>query len=83
MMSAAGTKKTRLTTAEKTYEEEPAWSPDGKGMAYHGKMGQDYDIYLLDTAGYDLDEIESPMVMPINLTDDADREDRSPSWRAF
>ena len=83
MMTAAGTKKTRLTTAEKTYEEAPVWSPDGKGMAYHGKMEQDYDIYLMDTAGFDLDEVESPSVLPINLTDNDDREDRSPSWRSY
>jgi len=83
MMTASGTKKTRLTTAEKTYEEEPVFSPDGKGVAYHGKMGQDYEIYLLDTAGFDLDEVETPPVMPVNLTNDPDREDRSPSWRAF
>ena len=83
MMTASGTKKTRLPTAEKTYEEEPVFSPDGKGVAYHGKMGQDYEIYLLDTAGFDLDEVETPPVMPVNLTNDPDREDRSPSWRAF
>ena len=83
MMTANGTKKTRLTTAEKTYEEEPAWSPDGKGVAYHGKIEQDYDIYLMDTAGFDLDDVETPPVLPINLTDNDDREDRSPSWRSY
>ena len=35
-----------ISIAEKTYEQEPTWSGDGKTLAYAGKMNEDdYDIY--------------------------------------
>ena len=47
-------------------------------------MGDDeYDIYLVGTAGFDLDEMDAPPLMPINLTDNDDRDDMSPSWRPY
>ncbi|MEC7842533.1 MAG: hypothetical protein VX911_06590 [Candidatus Latescibacterota bacterium] len=81
--TAAGDKQTRVTIAEKTYEQEPVWSPDGRAIAYAGKMKDNYEIYVLDTSGFDLDEEESPSVLPFNLTNSADRDDKSPSWRSF
>ena len=84
LMRADGQGQTRISIAEKTYEQEPVWSPDGKGIAYAGKMGDDeYDIYLIGTAGFDLDEMDAPPLMPINLTDNDDRDDMSPSWRPY
>lgn len=84
LMRADGQGQTRISIAEKTYEQEPVWSPDGKGIAYAGKMGDDeYDIYLVGTAGFDLDELDAPPLMPINLTDNDDRDDMSPSWRSY
>lgn len=84
LMRADGQGQTRISIAEKTYEQEPVWSPDGKGIAYAGKMGDDeYDIYLIGTAGFDLDEMDEPPLMPINLTDNDDRDDMSPSWRPY
>ena len=84
LMRADGQGQTRISIAEKTYEQEPVWSPDGKGIAYAGKMGDDeYDIYLVGTAGFDLDELDAPPLMPINLTDNDDRDDMSPSWRPY
>ena len=96
---ADGQAQTRVTIAESTYEREPVWSPDGRGLAYSGKMmvGDDgefvvdergrslgsYDIYLLSATGFDWDEMEDRPVRPINLTNSPEREDRSPSWRAF
>ena len=75
---------TRISIAEKTYEQEPVWSPDGKGLAYAGKMGDDdYDIYLVGTSGFDLDDLDSPLLMPVNLTDNDDRDDMTPSWRSY
>lgn len=82
LMRAGGEAKIRVSIAEKTYEQEPVWSPDGKGLAYAGKMDGDYDIYLVGTGGFEVDEVESPLVMPINLTDNDDRDDMSPSWRS-
>ena len=86
---ADGEGQTRVTIAEKTYEVEPVWSPDGKGLAYSGgtwreggRLQGTSDIFLVGVAGFDLDEVESPVVEPINLTND-DREDKSPSWRSF
>ena len=84
LMRADGQGQTRISIAEETYEQEPVWSPDGKGIAYAGKMGGDeYDIYLIGTAGFDLDEMDVPPLMPINLTDNDDRDDMSPSWRPY
>ncbi len=77
-----GSGQARITVAEETYEQEPAWSPDGKGLAYSGKMKGDYEIYLVNTHGFDFDDVENP-VMPFNLTDSPDRDDKSPSWRPF
>ena len=83
VMRVGGEAKTRVTIAEKTYEQEPVWSPDGKGLAYAGKMGDDdYDIYIVGTAGFDLDDLES-LLLPINLTDNNDRDDMTPSWRSY
>ena len=84
LMRADGQGQTRISIAEKTYEQEPVWSPDGKGIAYAGKMGDDeYDIYLVGTAGFDLDELDAPPLLPVNLTDNDDRDDISPSWRPY
>ena len=84
LMRADGQGQTRISIAEKTYEQEPVWSPDGRGLAYAGKMGDDeYDIYLVGTAGFDMDEMDAPPLMPINLTDNDDRDDMSPSWRPY
>jgi len=84
LMKTDGSALTRISIAEKTFEQEPSWSPDGRGLAYAGKMGEsEYDIYLVKTTGFDLDEIENPPVLPINLTDNDDRDDMSPHWRPF
>lgn len=84
IMLANGEAKTRISIAEKTYEQETVWSPDGKGLAYTGKMGDDdYDIYVVGTNGFDLDELDTPRSPPTNLTDNNDRDDMSPSWRSF
>lgn len=84
VMQADGQGQTRISIAEKTYEQEPVFSPDGKGIAYAGKMGDDeYDIYLVGTAGFDMDEMDEPPLMPVNLTDNDDRDDLSPSWRPY
>ena len=84
--TAAGEGQTRVTIAEKTYEHEPVWSPDGKALTFSGKMDGNYEIYVVDTSGFDLIDEESPLVVPINLTNltnSADRDDKSPSWRSF
>ena len=83
LMARSGVGQTRITTAEKTYELEAVWSPDGRGLAYHGKMDRDYEIFVIDTAGFDLDDVDSPPVMPFNLTNDPERDDKSPSWRSY
>lgn len=85
VMTANGEAKTRVTIYEKGYEEAPVWSPDARGVAYSGRPEgeSDYDIYLTGINGFDLDEIESPPVQPINLTNNDERDDKSPSWRAF
>ena len=84
IMRTDGEAKIRVTIAEKTYEQEPVWSPDGKGLAYAGRMGDDdYDIYIIGTSGFDLDDLDSPPLIPTNLTDNDDRDDMTPSWRSY
>jgi Tol biopolymer transport system component len=85
LMNAAATIKTRITIYEKGYEEAPVWSPDDKGVAYSGRPegDEDYDIFLTSINGFNLDEVENPVARPINLTDDDDRDDKSPSWRNY
>jgi len=97
---ADGQDQTRVTIAEGSYEGQPAWSPDGRGVAFDGKMtvgddGEfvvheitrrpigDWEIYILPITGYDWDEMAERPVRPVNLTNSPDREDRSPSWRAY
>ncbi len=84
LMNADGSGRVRISIAEKTYEQEPTWSGDGKSIAYAGKMSEDdYDIYRVSTRGFDLDDMPSPVGMPVNLTDNDDRDDMSPHWRPF
>ncbi len=84
LINADGSACMRISVAEKTYEQEPTWSPDGKMLAYAGKMEEDdYDIYRVNTCGFDLDDMDMPMGMPVNLTHNDDRDDMSPHWRSF
>lgn len=89
----------RRLTEHKKIDQQPAWSPDSRGLAYSGKMkiGEDgefvtdergrsrgtFDIYLLPAAGFDGDDTTERPVVPVNLTRTDDRDERSPSWRAF
>jgi Tol biopolymer transport system component len=93
------TSQVRISVAENTFELGPQWSPDGRGIAYSGKMtiGADdelvadekgrpigtYDIYLVEAAGFDWDDVPERPVRPTNLTKTDDRDERSPSWRPF
>lgn len=56
-----------------TFSESPAWSPDGKLIAFHKRDG-DYDVYVIRADGTEL----------TNLTEDTDKDnppnDGSPSW---
>lgn len=92
-------RQVRVTVAENSFEVSPVWSPDGRGLAYSGKfsIGADgelkaddkgrplgtYDIYVLSTSGFDFDDTTERPVLPINLTNTDDRNERSPSWRPF
>ena len=47
-------------------------------------MGDDdYDIYVVGTSGFDLDDLDKPVQPPVNLTDNDDRDDMTPSWRPY
>jgi Tol biopolymer transport system component len=92
IMKSNGEAQTRVTVYEKSYEQEPVWSPDGKGIAYSGKMDEsgddslkdeDYDIYLIEAAGFVVDDVETQMGERVNLTNDSERNDKSPSWRVY
>lgn len=79
------------------------WSPDGRALAYRGKMtilenGElaveehlpgrwrpvgSFDIFIVPAVGFDWDESVERAVLPVNLTNTPDRDEWSPSWRAF
>ena len=61
----------------------PGYTPDGKTIVFGSTRDGNYEIYVVDTSGFDLIDEESPLVVPINLTKSADRDDKSPSWRSF
>jgi Tol biopolymer transport system component len=42
--------KPRQLTNDRFYKEDPAWSPDGKSIAYSSDKGGDEDLYILDVA---------------------------------
>ena len=51
MLSLAdGAGRIRITNAEKTYEQESVFSPDGKDLALIHRVGKDYRLALLDIA---------------------------------
>ena len=42
-----------------------------------------FDIFVVPAVGFDLDDVEDRPVMPVNLTNTPDRDEKSPSWRPF
>lgn len=42
-----------------------------------------FDIFLVPAVGFDWDQVEERPIMPINLTNTPDRDERSPSWRPY
>ena len=42
-----------------------------------------FDIFIVSPVGFDWDHVEERPVMPVNLTNTPDREERSPRWRPF
>lgn len=59
--------------------------PDGALVADEKGRPVDatYDIYLIPTCGFDIDEATQRPVLPINLTNTDDRDERQPRWRSF
>ena len=41
----------QLLTTGKSYENNPAWSPDGEKLAYSSDVNGNYDIWMMDTNG--------------------------------
>ena len=60
---------TQLTTSEWN-EFDPAWSPDGRWIAYVTQHGDQGDVYLMRADGVD----------PINLTNSQYANDFQPTW---
>ena len=52
-----------------SYNTSPAWSPDGRWIAYETRVGGQFDIWLIDPSG----EVNVPLVTH-------PRNDESPSW---
>ncbi len=70
IISATGGKPKRLTSASfSKYCTSPAWSPDGKKIAFVAQLGGNYEICL-----YDIDSRQT-----YKLTNDRSN-DESPSW---
>src|ERR1700722_2027274 len=50
LLDAAGGGKPRQLTNDKYYKEDPAWSPDGRRIAYSSDKAGTEDLYVLDVA---------------------------------
>ena len=59
----------RLTNAPEA-DDNPAWSPDGKKIAFRSYRGQQADVWVADADGSNL----------VNLTSGASSDDRRPTW---
>ena len=42
-----------------------------------------FDIFVVPAVGFDWDDTDEHPIMPVNLTNTADRDETSPSWRPF
>jgi Tol biopolymer transport system component len=67
-MDADGRNARRLTY-QGNYNTGPAWSPDGRWIAYETRLESQFDIWLIDPAG----EVNFPLV-------DHPRSDETPTW---
>ena len=45
--------------------------------------GGSFDIFVVPAVGFDWDNVEEGAVLPINLTNTPDRDERTPRWRSF
>lgn len=54
-----GSVRARITVAEEKYEQELAWSPDGKGLAYSEHEGRLRDLPRQHTHGFDFHDVET------------------------
>jgi TolB protein len=67
-MDADGGNARRLTY-NGYYNSAPAWSPDGKWIAYETDVGGQFDIWLIDPEG----EVNVPLITH-------PRSDEAPTW---
>ena len=67
-MDADG-KNVRRLTYDGTYNTHPAWSPDGRWIAYESRLQGQFDIWLIDPDG----SVNVPLVSH-------PRSDESPTW---
>jgi len=51
MMNADGTNVQRLTNSPDTVDEDPAWSPDSRQIAFQSDRDGQFEIYLMDGEG--------------------------------
>ena len=67
-MDADGTNVQQLTDND-DWDEDPAWSPDGKRIAFHSDRDGNYEIFVMDADGTNVQQ----------LTDN-DGWDGDPAW---
>lgn len=59
----------RRLTHRPGFDSSPAWSPDGRRIAFHGRVGETFDLFVIDVDGTNL----------VNVTSDP-IEDYQPVW---
>jgi len=70
------------------YQGKMKIGDDGELMIEEFSMGKKrpmgtFDIFVVPSVGFDWDEAVSKPILPVNLTNTDDRDEVSPSWRAF
>jgi len=70
------------------YQGKMKVGDDGELMVEEISIGKKrpmgtYDLFILPSVGFDWDDATAKPILPVNLTNTDDRDEVSPSWRAF
>ncbi|HEY3209115.1 MAG TPA: hypothetical protein VGL18_04890 [Actinomycetota bacterium] len=76
-MDADGTKPVKLTSNQTGFEYLPAWSPDGRHIAFVGFRGGNFDIYVVR---FEVNEVRRIEVNEVRRLTTRPGVDTYPTW---